>query len=88
VEEPTEFDINRGAIFGRRGLAAAVRSEAQDERLSPAASNLTLSAKIKRACFEALFYFGGAGLVEEPTEGYGRPRASFRPRFIEGRSIQ
>jgi hypothetical protein len=30
--------------FGRRGLAAAVRSEAEDERPSPAASNLTLSA--------------------------------------------
>jgi hypothetical protein len=23
VDEPTEFDKNRGAIFGRRGLAAA-----------------------------------------------------------------
>jgi hypothetical protein len=45
VDEPTEFDKNRGAIFGRRGFAAAVRSEAQDERPSPAASNLTLSAK-------------------------------------------
>jgi len=39
------FDKNRGAIFGRRGPAAAVRSEAQDERPSPAASNLILSAK-------------------------------------------
>jgi hypothetical protein len=45
VDELTEFDKNRGAIFGRRGLAAAVRSEAEDERPSPAASNLTLSAK-------------------------------------------
>jgi hypothetical protein len=45
VDEPAEFDKNRGAIFGRRGLAAAVRSEAEDERPSPAASNLTLSAK-------------------------------------------
>jgi hypothetical protein len=44
VDEPTGFDKNRGAIFGRRGLAAAVRSEAEDERLSPAASNPTLSA--------------------------------------------
>lgn len=38
------FDKNRGAIFGRRGAAAAVRSEAEDERPSPAASNPTLSA--------------------------------------------
>jgi hypothetical protein len=38
------FDKNRGAIFGRRGLAAAVRSEAEDERPSPAAINPTLSA--------------------------------------------
>jgi hypothetical protein len=38
------FDNNRGAIVGRRGLAAAVRSEAEDERPSPAASNPTLSA--------------------------------------------
>jgi hypothetical protein len=44
VDEPTGFDKNRGAIFGRRGLAAAVRSEAEDERPSPAASNPTLSA--------------------------------------------
>ena len=45
VDEPGGFDKNRGAIFGRRGLAAAVRSEAEDERPSPAASNPTLSAK-------------------------------------------
>ena len=38
------FDKNRSAIFGRRGPAAAVRSEAEDERPSPAASNPTLSA--------------------------------------------
>jgi hypothetical protein len=44
VDEPTGFDKNRGAIFGRCGLAAAVRSEAEDERPSPAASNPTLSA--------------------------------------------
>src|SRR6202035_679806 len=44
VDEPTEFDKNRGAIFGRRGAAAAVRSEAEDERPTPAASNPTLSA--------------------------------------------
>jgi hypothetical protein len=30
-------DKNRGAIFGRRGVAAAVRSEAEDEWPSPAA---------------------------------------------------
>ena len=40
------FDKNRGAIFGRRAaLTTAVRSEAEDERPSPAASNRTLSAK-------------------------------------------
>jgi hypothetical protein len=44
VDGPTGFDKNRGAIFGRRGAAAAVRSEAEDERPSPAASNPTLSA--------------------------------------------
>jgi hypothetical protein len=48
VDEPTGFDKNRGAIFGRRGPAAAVRSEAEDERPSPAASNPTLSAKFAR----------------------------------------
>jgi hypothetical protein len=42
--QPTGFDKNRGAIFGRRGPAAAVRSKAEDERPSPAASNPTLSA--------------------------------------------
>jgi hypothetical protein len=47
VDGPTGFDKNRGAIFGRRGLAAAVRSEAEDERPSPAASNPTLSAIFK-----------------------------------------
>jgi hypothetical protein len=41
---PPGFDKNRGAIFGRRGLGAVVRSEAEDERPSPAASNPTLSA--------------------------------------------
>ena len=46
VDEPTGFDKNRGAIFGRRGPAAAVRSEAEDERPSPAASNPTLSATL------------------------------------------
>jgi len=46
VDEPTGFDKNRGAIFGRRGLAATVRSEAEDERPSPAASNPTLSATL------------------------------------------
>ncbi len=44
MDEPTGFDKNRGAIFGRRSAAAAVRSEAEDERPSPAASNPTLSA--------------------------------------------
>jgi hypothetical protein len=54
VDEPTGFDKNRGAIFGRRGLDAAVRSEAEDERPSPAAGNPTLSArKNERACFQA-----------------------------------
>jgi hypothetical protein len=43
---PPGFDKNRGAIFGRRGLAAAVRSEAEDERPSPAASNPTLSTTL------------------------------------------
>jgi hypothetical protein len=38
------FDKIAGSDFGRRGSAAAVRSEAQDERASPAASNPTLSA--------------------------------------------
>jgi hypothetical protein len=38
VDEPTGFDKNREAIFGRRGSAAAVRSAAEDERPSPAAS--------------------------------------------------
>jgi len=46
---PPGFDKNRGAIFGRRGAAAAVRSEAEDERPSPAASNPSLSANF-RAC--------------------------------------
>ncbi len=36
VDEPTGFDKNRGAILGRRGWAAAIRSEAEDERPSPA----------------------------------------------------
>ena len=44
MDEPTEFDKIAWSEFGRRGLAAAVRSEAEDERPSPAASNLTLSA--------------------------------------------
>jgi hypothetical protein len=41
VDEPTGFDKNRGAIFGRRGQAAAVRSEAEDERPSPADTKWT-----------------------------------------------
>jgi antitoxin CcdA len=41
---PPGFDKNREAIFGRRGAAAAIRSEAEDERPSPAASNPTLFA--------------------------------------------
>jgi hypothetical protein len=44
VDEPTGFDKIAWSDFGRRGLAAAVRSEAEDERPSPAASNPTLSA--------------------------------------------
>jgi hypothetical protein len=56
VDEPTGFDKNRGVIFGRRGPAAAVRSEAEDERPSPAASNPTLSAN-KRACLSGPFYW-------------------------------
>jgi hypothetical protein len=54
VDEPTGFDKNRGAIFGRRGPAAAVRSEAEDERPSPAASNPTLSATPLRCQAAAL----------------------------------
>ena len=42
------FDKNRRAIFGRRGQAASVRSEAEDERPSAAASNPTLSATFFR----------------------------------------
>jgi hypothetical protein len=39
VDEPTGFDKNRGAIFGRRGLAAAVRSAPRHgrSRQAPAA---------------------------------------------------
>jgi len=38
------FDKIAEGDFGRRSAAAAVRSEAEDERPSPAASNPTLSA--------------------------------------------
>jgi hypothetical protein len=51
------FDKNRGAIFGRRSLAAAVRSEAEDERPSPAASNPTLSATENKQAPTGPFYF-------------------------------
>jgi len=57
------FDKNRGAIFGRRGPAAAVRSEAQDERLFPAASNPTLSATFFR--FFNTLVFSPARLLAE-----------------------
>ena len=43
VDEPTEFDKIAGR-FWTLPLAATVRSEAEDERPSPVASNLTLSA--------------------------------------------
>jgi hypothetical protein len=60
VDERTGFDKNCGAIFGRRGVAAAVRSEAEDERPSPVASNPTLSAKQKGPERQALFVWRGA----------------------------
>jgi hypothetical protein len=44
---------------------ASVRSEAEDERPTPAASNPTLSAKIKAGLQQARFYFGGAGCAIE-----------------------
>jgi hypothetical protein len=44
--------------------AAAVRSEAEDERPSPAASNPTLTANKQGPVFQA-FFIGGAGCVGE-----------------------
>jgi hypothetical protein len=71
VDEPTGFDKNRSAIFGRRGPAAAVRSEAEDERPSRAASNPTLSAtKFLHRLFDRLNI---------------RCRCAFEPRGVHAR---
>jgi hypothetical protein len=75
VDEPAGFDKNRGAIFGRRGVAAAVRSEAEDERASPAASNPTLSARNKKGLSSGPFYFWGCGVCDEPA-GFDKNRGA------------
>ena len=67
VDEPTEFDKIAASDFGRCGEAATVRSEAEDERRPPRAISPP-PPKYEKACPQAFLYFGGARLVDEPTE--------------------